>query len=128
MLHPQASEDEFELRASGAKSWASPDGSAADPWRCLRGCDKEASCLGVFITKVEVDWACWFVRGAFGLGSTASSIKANPGQINTYYWLSTLRAGDKNATQVRVVWCAESSGLQTLLVSPQCAPCNRLLN
>jgi hypothetical protein len=82
----QAADDEYELQATGVKPWSSPDGVTADPWRCLRGCDKEPSCMGVFVTRANASWACWFVRGAFGLGSTACSVKANPGQINAYLW------------------------------------------
>jgi hypothetical protein len=109
-LLQQASDDEFEMRADRVKPFVSPDGGVTDPWRCLRGCDKEASCRGVFVTKVELDWACWFVRGAFGLGSTASSIKAVPGQINTYFWLGTLRTD--NTTQVGLAEIREAVEIQ----------------
>jgi hypothetical protein len=85
-VHLQASDDEYQMREKGVQPWSSPDGVPADPWKCLHGCDKEASCRGVFITKVEASWACWFVRGTFGLGSNACSIKAAPAHINTYYW------------------------------------------
>jgi len=66
------------MQAESVKPRSSQDGSAADPWRCLRACDKESSCRGIFITKPNSTWTCWFVRGSFGLGSTASSVKGGP--------------------------------------------------
>ena len=105
----QASADEYEMQANGVKPWTQ-EGVAITPWRCLRGCDQDASCMGVSITKLNSSWVCWFVHGGFGLGSTASSIKATPGSINTYYWAwatnsTTPQVSDWRTSHVRVPAC-----------------------
>lgn len=100
------------MQAASVKPWSSQDGAAADPWRCLRACDKENSCRGVFITKPNSTWTCWFVRGSFGLGSTASSLKAVPSAINAYLW--TWSGNSSQTTGVRMLQMSHSLLLATV--------------
>lgn len=78
--------DEYGMRA---QPWTPADGSTVDPWSCLRGCDKESSCLAVFTTKLNETWACWMIDGGIGLGLTTGGVKVAPTQINAYFWAWT---------------------------------------
>jgi hypothetical protein len=78
--------DEYGMRASSVQPWSPADGSTVDPWSCLRGCDEDSSCLAVFTTKANENWACWMIEGGTGLGYTAGSVKAAPTQINLFLW------------------------------------------
>lgn len=82
----QAGDDEYGMRAKGAQPWSPSDGTAADPWSCLWGCDRDSSCLAVFTTKNNGSWSCWLLEGGISLGFTAGSIKVAPTQINAYFW------------------------------------------
>lgn len=84
-----AGADEYGFSASEAEPWSSPDGSAVDPWSCLRGCDKDSSCLAIFTTKLSDAWSFWMIEGGIGLGYTAGSVKVQPTQINAYLWAWT---------------------------------------